>query len=283
MLAFMVLSAVVLLLLCGINFSAEAEVDDSVGQEVEQPHKAVAVRTADEGSVASLPYVMPEPEIELLESSLVSVEPILAPGPLVELETETLSPALEVSDDGDDADCDAADDVDDESETETETETETVAAMSIPEELWIRDFSTRNLVPLRGRASTAWAMFSFLKEQGWGYDQIMAVMGNIMAECSLWYAPDYGAYYKGACQWEPVRWDRLVSEGFAMNTLDGQLAGMLWELENHYADAYGQFLAAESIDAAVRIFARKYEGGGYMERRLFYADQFDGLFCEYKF
>ena len=151
-----------------------------------------------------------------------------------------------------------------------------------PEEIMIRDFSSRNLIPLENRVDTAWIMFSFLREQdGWKYHHIMSGMGNFMTECSLWFTPNYNEYYKGICQWEPARWNRLVRQGFLMDSLEGQLEAMIWEFQNHYSGVYDRFLAAESIEDATRIFANEYEVGANYNVRLFYAREFAAVFNEY--
>ena len=151
-------------------------------------------------------------------------------------------------------------------------------------EILLKDFSTGNWTPLgRERTQTAWTIFWRLKAAGWGYQHIAAGAGNFFGECSMWYAPDYSAYYKGICQWEPRRWDKLVAEGFAMDTLEGQLDAMLWELENDYTGVYERFLAAETMAGALRIFTNEYEVGMNYDVRLFYAEQFTRVFSEQEF
>ena len=145
------------------------------------------------------------------------------------------------------------------------------------DEMVIRDFTTRNWTPLGERSETAWAMFRFLRDSGWDYHQIAAGLGNFMGECSLWYEPNYSARYKGICQWEPRRWDKLVSQGFAMDRFEGQLAAMIWELENDYPDVYGRFLAAATVADALKILTNEYEVGDNYSMRLYYAEQFAGI------
>jgi hypothetical protein len=173
------------------------------------------------------------------------------------------------------------------SKTTEETEEPTarlapeVLPVECPMEITIKDYSSRNWTPLGNRAETAWTMFGFLHDYGWSYNHIVAVIGNFMTECSLWYSPDYNAYYKGICQWEPVRWDKLVNQGFAMSTLKGQLAAMLWEFENDYSRIYTKFMAAESVGDSLRVFTDGYEVGAHYNVRLFYAEQFADIFADY--
>jgi hypothetical protein len=152
------------------------------------------------------------------------------------------------------------------------------------ENILLRDFSTRHLVPIgERRSNTTWTMFVFMRDQGWSYCHNVGVLGNFMTECSMRYTPNYSAYHKGIVQWEPRRWNRLVEQGFDMDTLLGQLEAMIWELENHYSGVYERFLAAESMEASLRIFTREYEVGGHFNMRLFYAEQFAEILSEYRY
>jgi len=129
---------------------------------------------------------------------------------------------------------------------------------------------------------TAWEIFRCLRLQGWTFGQSVAVLGNATQECSLEYFPEYGAPYKGLFQLSELRWNRQVEQGFDMETLQGQLDGMVWEFENYYSDAYRRFRDAESVGEATRIFVADYEGGGGYGARLSHAEQFAEIFGEYR-
>ncbi len=98
---------------------------------------------------------------------------------------------------------------------------------------------------------------------------ICGIMGNIWAECCFNVNETYGSYH-GLCQWGGSRWSACQSycskNGYNYNSVNGQLAFLVYELKNNYSGTYNSMLkvpnTTDGVYQAENIFRVNYEGCG---------------------
>jgi len=122
-----------------------------------------------------------------------------------------------------------------------------------------------------GDESAAGIVFNALIAEGFTANQAAGVVGNLMQESgggtkNLDPNADNGSHH-GIAQWDKrIRWPRVSnyirSIGKDPNSIEGQAAGLIWEMKTHEKEAYSTLKMATSSQDAARVFLEKFERSG---------------------
>jgi len=122
-----------------------------------------------------------------------------------------------------------------------------------------------------GDESAAGIVFNALIAEGFTANQAAGVVGNLMQESgggtkNLDPNADNGSHH-GIAQWDKrIRWPRVSnyirSIGKDPNSIEGQAAGLIWEMKTHEKEAYSALKMATSSQDAARVFLEKFERSG---------------------
>jgi hypothetical protein len=122
-----------------------------------------------------------------------------------------------------------------------------------------------------GDSSGAGIVYNALIAEGFNHEQASGVIGNLMQESgggtkNINPRATNGTHY-GIAQWDKQhRWPRLEryirSIGKDPNTVEGQVAGLTWEMKTHEKRAYRLLKKTTSAEGAAVIFLKEFERSG---------------------
>ena len=142
--------------------------------------------------------------------------------------------------------------------------------------------------PAMGDNSPAGQVFNALLAEGFTPEQAAGVVGNLMQESgggTVNLVPrahnDIDGGHTGIAQWSSDRWPKVSAYIKSIkkdpNSLDGQIAGLIWELKNSQIEAYQELKKAKTVQEAAIAFRDKFEIPGAKDpaanKRIEYAAQ----------